>query len=41
MDYRERERIKRKKARWAAKITKMDRQERLAIMDVLTQEVQP
>lgn len=35
-DYRERERIKRKKARWAAKIEKMDRQERLAIMDVLT-----
>lgn len=40
-DYRERERIKRKKARWAAKIAKMDRQERLAIMDVLTQEAQP
>lgn len=37
-DYRERERIKRKKARWAAKIAKMDRQERLAIMDVLTKE---
>ena len=35
-DYRERERINRKKARWAAKIAKMDRQERLAIMDVLT-----
>lgn len=36
-DYRERERIKRKKARWAAKIAKMDRQERLAIMEVLTE----
>lgn len=35
-NYRQRERIKRKKARWAAKIEKMDRQERLAIMDVLT-----
>ena len=35
-NYRERERIKRKKARWAAKIEKMDRQERLAVMDVLT-----
>lgn len=35
-DYRQRERIKRKKARWAAKIVKMDRQERLAIMEVLT-----
>lgn len=35
-DYRERERIKRKKARWAARIAGMDRQERLAIMDVLT-----
>ena len=35
-NYRERERIKRKKARWAAKIEGMDRQERLAIMDVLT-----
>lgn len=35
-DYRERERIRRKKARWAAKIARMDRQERLAIMDVLT-----
>jgi 16S rRNA G966 N2-methylase RsmD len=40
-DYRERERIKRKKVRWAAKIAKMDRQERLAIMEVLTREVQP
>lgn len=38
-NYRERERIKRKKGRWAAKIAKMDRQERLAIMDVLTSEV--
>ncbi len=38
-DYRERERIKRKKDRWRAKIAKMDRQERLAIMDVLTSEV--
>lgn len=38
-DYRERERIKRKKTRWAARIAKMDRQERLAIMDVLTNEV--
>lgn len=37
-DYRERERIKRKKARWAAKIKNMDRQERLAIMDILTTE---
>ena len=36
-DYRQRERIRRKKARWAAKIAKMDRQERLAIMEVLTQ----
>ena len=35
-DYRERERIKRKKARWAAKIAGMDRQERLAIMEILT-----
>ena len=34
-DYRERERIKRKKARWAAKIARMDRLERLAIMDAL------
>lgn len=34
--YRERERIKRKKARWAAKIAGMDRQERLAIMEALT-----
>lgn len=34
-DYRERERIRRKKARWAAKIAKMDRQERLAIMETL------
>lgn len=38
-DYRERERIKRKKARWAVKIETMDRQERLAIMDVLTSEM--
>lgn len=35
-NYRERERIRRKKARWAAKIARMDRQERLAIMEVLT-----
>jgi site-specific DNA-adenine methylase len=35
--YRERERIKRKSARWAAKIAKMDRQERLAIMAALTE----
>ena len=35
-DYRERERIKRKKARWAAKFQAMDRQERLAVMDALT-----
>jgi len=35
-NYRERERIKRKKARWSAKIAGMDRQERLAIMEVLT-----
>ena len=34
--YRQRERIKRKKVRWAAKIAKMDRQERLAIIEVLT-----
>lgn len=34
-DYRERERIKRKKARWKTKITNMDRLERLAIMEVL------
>lgn len=40
-DYRERERIKRKKARWAAKIAKMDRQERLAIMEVLTANATP
>ena len=33
--YRERERIKRKKARWAAKFAAMDRRERLAIMDAL------
>lgn len=39
-NYRERERIKRKKARWAAKIEGMDRQERLAIMDVLTSEIE-
>ncbi len=37
-NYRERERIKRKKARWAAKIGKMDRQERLAIMEVLSNQ---
>lgn len=34
-NFRERERIKKKKARWAEKIKNMDRQERLAIMDVL------
>lgn len=39
--YRAREQIKRKKGRWAAKFAKMDRQERLAIMEVLTQEIQP
>lgn len=39
-NYRQRERIKRKKARWAAKIERMDRQERLAIMDVLTTELE-
>lgn len=35
-DFRERERIKRKKARWAGKLRKMDRLERLAVMDALT-----
>ena len=35
-DFRERERIKRKKARWAAKFRTMPRAERLAIMDALT-----
>ncbi len=35
-NYRERERIKRKTKRWATKIGKMNRQERLAIMEVLT-----
>lgn len=35
-DYRDRERIKRKKARWTAKIKAMDRLERLAIMEALT-----
>ena len=34
-DYRERERIKRKKTRWKNKIANMDRLERLAIMEVL------
>ncbi len=34
-NFRERERIKRKKARFRAKFEKMDRLERLAIMDVL------
>jgi len=34
-DYRERERIKRKKSRWKNKIINMDRLERLAIMEVL------
>ena len=35
-NFRERERIKRKRNRWAAKIAKMDRLERLAVMDALT-----
>ncbi len=35
-DYRERERIKRKKDRWMKKLSAMNRQERLAIMDALT-----
>ena len=34
-DYRERERIKRKRRRWADKIAAMDRLERLAVMDAL------
>ena len=34
-DYRERERIKRKKTRWKNRIANMDRLERLAIMEVL------
>ena len=34
-DYRERERIKRKKQRWQNRISAMDRLERLAIMEVL------
>ena len=38
-DYRQQGRIKHKKQRWAAKIAKMDLQERLAIMDVLTNEL--
>ena len=39
-DFREREKIKRKALRYAKKFQKMDRQERLAIMDVLTNEVE-
>lgn len=35
-DFRARERIKRKKARWTAKFQAMGHQERLAIMDALT-----
>ncbi|KPN64242.1 hypothetical protein SAMN04488527_101242 [Aliiroseovarius crassostreae] len=34
-NYRDRERIRRKKARWSEKFRKMDRLERLAIMDAL------
>ena len=34
-NYRERERIKRKKARWAAKLAKLPLSERVAIMEVL------
>lgn len=34
-DFRERERIKRKRARWAKKFANMPHQERLAMMDVL------
>jgi len=34
-DYRERERIKRKKARWAAKLSKLPAAERAAIMEAL------
>jgi len=34
-DYRERERIKRKKKRWQNKFTNMDRLERLAVMEAL------
>lgn len=37
-NYRERERIKKKKARFQSKFEKMDRLERLAIMEVLTNE---
>jgi hypothetical protein len=33
--FRERERIKRKKERWAGKIARMDRLERLAVMEAL------
>lgn len=42
-DFRERERIKRKKARWTTKLAKMNRLERLALMDALTntKETQP
>lgn len=36
-DFRERERIKRKKARWRAKLEKMPAQERAAILEVLTE----
>lgn len=39
-DFRERERIKRKKDRWSRKIAAMDRLERLAIMEVLTTVVE-
>ena len=34
-DFRERERIKKKKQRWQARLAKMDRLERLALMDAL------
>ncbi len=40
-DFRDRERIKRKRNRWAGKFAGMDHQERLAIMAALTEVVGP
>ncbi|SMX29154.1 D12 class N6 adenine-specific DNA methyltransferase [Pelagimonas phthalicica] len=40
-DYRQRERIKRKRERWAGKFAKMDRLERLAVMSALTEVAGP
>jgi hypothetical protein len=37
-DFRQRQNIKRKQARWVANLAKMDRLERLAMMEVLEQE---